>query len=164
MIGQTNKELLAVLEEREGLNASEPNYVLTRLGPIASGGHVEERSDTNQVLKARVNVDCDTGDCEQLKQEITDLKAALRQVKLENKETRPFRREKIAYSLVEPNVKKEDGRYTIAISLRPDIAKKIPNNFSIALERTMSFRRKAIDDPALSRTLSDAFQELLAED
>ena len=36
LVGQTNKELLCVLEERGGLNGSEPNYVLIRLGPIAS--------------------------------------------------------------------------------------------------------------------------------
>ena len=66
LIRQINKEFLTVLEEREGVNASEPNYILTRLGPIASGSRVEVRSDSHQVLKARVNVDCDTSECEQL--------------------------------------------------------------------------------------------------
>ena len=87
LIGKTNKELLTVLEERKDLNASEPNYVLTQLAPIASGGHVEVRSDSQHVLKARVNVDCDTSECEQLRQDITELNAALRQVKLSNMET-----------------------------------------------------------------------------
>ena len=50
------------------------------------------RSDLHQVLKARVNVDCDTNECEQLRQEITELKAALRQVELENEETQPSKR------------------------------------------------------------------------
>ena len=59
LIGQTNKELLIVLEEREDLHASEPIYVLTRLGPIASSGLVEVRSNFHKVLKARVNCDCD---------------------------------------------------------------------------------------------------------
>ena len=68
LIEQTNKELLTVLEEREGLKASESNYVLTRLGPIASGDHVEVRSNSHQVLKAIVNVDCDTSECEELRQ------------------------------------------------------------------------------------------------
>ena len=163
LIGQTNKELLTVLEEREGVNASEPNYVLTRLGPIASGGRVGVRSDSHQVLKARVNVDCDTNECEQLRQEITELKAALRQVELEDEETQPSRSEELACSLVEPNVKVKDGRYEIPVPLRSDIVKKIPNNFSNALERTMSLRRKALGDPTLNRTLTDTFQELLAE-
>ena len=34
-----------VLEEREGLDADEPNYVLTRLGPVASGGRMNVRLD-----------------------------------------------------------------------------------------------------------------------
>ena len=37
LIGQTNKSLLAVLEERESEDPDHPNYVLTRFGPIASG-------------------------------------------------------------------------------------------------------------------------------
>ena len=135
MIGQTNKELITVLEEREGVNASEPNYVLNRLGSIASGGRVGVRSDSHQVLKARVNVDCDTNECEQLRQEITELKAALRQVELENEETQPSKSEELACSLVEPNVKVKDGRYEIPVPLRSDIVKKIPNNFSNALEQ-----------------------------
>ena len=164
MIGQTNKELLTVLEEREGVNASESNYVLTRLGPIASGGRVRVRSDSHQVLKARVSVDCDTSECEQHRQEITVLKAALRQVELENEETQPSRSEELACSLVELNVKVKDGCYKIPVPLRLDIVKKIPNNFSNALERTMFFRRKAPGNPTLNQTFTDTFQELLAED
>ena len=38
LIGQPHKSLLTVLEERKGARSEEPNYVLTRLGPIASGG------------------------------------------------------------------------------------------------------------------------------
>ena len=163
LIEQTNKELLTVLEEREGLKANESNYVLTQLGPIASVGHDEVRSDSHQVLKARVNVDCDTSECEELRQKITMLKVALRQVESENEETQPSRSEELACSLVKPNVKVKDGRYEIPVSLRLDIVKKISSNFSNALERTMSLRRKAIGDPALSRTLTDKFQELLAE-
>ena len=38
LIGQTNKLLLTVLTEREGLAQDESNLVITRLGPVASGG------------------------------------------------------------------------------------------------------------------------------
>ena len=151
------------MEGREGVNASEPNYVLTGLGPIASGGRVEVRLDLHQDLKARVNVDCDTSECEQLRQEITELKAALRQVELENEETQLSRSEELACSLVEPNVKVKDGRYEVPVPLRPDFVKKIFNNFSNALERTMSLRRKALGDPPSNRTLINTFQELLAK-
>ena len=57
---------------------------MTRLGPIASGVRVEVRSLLHQVLKAKVNVDCDTSECEQLRQEITELKASLPLVESEN--------------------------------------------------------------------------------
>ena len=51
----------------------------------------------------------------------------------------------------------------IPVPLKSDIVKTIPNNFSNALERTMSLRRKVLGDPTLNRTLTDTFQELLAE-
>ena len=57
-------------------------------------------------------------------------------------------------SLVEPNVKVKDGRYETPVPLRPDIVKKIPNNFSNALERTMSLRRKALCDPTSNGTFT----------
>ena len=38
LIGQPHKFLLTFLEEREGARPEEPNYVLTRLVPIASVG------------------------------------------------------------------------------------------------------------------------------
>ena len=158
MIGQINKESRTVLEERESVNANEPNYVLTRLRLTASGGRIELRSNSHKILKARVNVDCDTSECEQRREEITELKAALRQVKLENEETQPSRCEVLACSLEEPNAKVKDGRYEIPVPLRPDFVKKIPNYSSNALERTMSLRRKALDDPTLNQTLTDTFQ------
>ena len=45
LIGQSDKALLTVLEEREGKNPHEPNFVLTRLGPVTSGGRVPYGSD-----------------------------------------------------------------------------------------------------------------------
>ena len=44
MIGQTNKELLTFLEKKESLNASEPNYVLTRPRPTARDVEAEAGS------------------------------------------------------------------------------------------------------------------------
>ena len=49
-----------VLEEREGLDANEPNYVLTRLGPVASGGRMNVRSDQLQSRRVEVEpCECD---------------------------------------------------------------------------------------------------------
>ena len=56
LIGQADKSLLAVLEEREGADPEEPNYVLTRLGPIASGGKINANtSSPNSLSTLRVN-------------------------------------------------------------------------------------------------------------
>ena len=38
LIGQSDKELLVVLDDRGGSNSEESKFVLIRLGPIASGG------------------------------------------------------------------------------------------------------------------------------
>ena len=44
LIGQTDKCLLTVLKERESLNHDDPNYLLTRFGPIASDGRISVKS------------------------------------------------------------------------------------------------------------------------
>ena len=40
LVGQSHKSLLTLLKKREGSGPEEPNFVLTRLGPVASGGRV----------------------------------------------------------------------------------------------------------------------------
>ena len=50
-IVQSDRLLLTVHEEREGASLEEPNYVLTRLGPIASGGRVSAASGSLSTLK-----------------------------------------------------------------------------------------------------------------
>ena len=57
-----------------------------------------------------MNVDCDTSECKQLRREAAKLKAALRQVELENDETQPSRSKEHSCSLVKPNVKVKDDR------------------------------------------------------
>ena len=57
LIGLADKSLLAVLEEREGSDPEEPNHVLTRLGPIASGGKINAfTSFSNSLSTLRVNI------------------------------------------------------------------------------------------------------------
>ena len=60
LIGQSDKELLVVLDERDGSNPEEPNFVLTRLGPIACGGRVGE----NQFMTCRALVSDKQATCE----------------------------------------------------------------------------------------------------
>ena len=40
IIELSEKALLTVLEDRESLDPNQPNYVLSRLGPMASGGRI----------------------------------------------------------------------------------------------------------------------------
>ena len=62
LIGQSDKMLLTVLEEREGKKPDDPNYVLTRLGPIGSGGRqVESELNLCQNRRAKVGGDFDVG-------------------------------------------------------------------------------------------------------
>ena len=60
LIRQSDKSLLMVLKRREGLDADEPNCVLTRLGPVASGGPMNVRSDQLQSRRVEVEpCECD---------------------------------------------------------------------------------------------------------
>jgi len=58
LIGQSDKQLLTVRDEREGVNPEEPNYMLTRLEPIASGGKAPAASSLS-VLRVQVNFSAD---------------------------------------------------------------------------------------------------------
>ena len=78
LIGQTDKSLLTALEERESKHPDHPNYVSTRLGPIASGGRLGVRRSVCKNFKIQVDRDCDGCECKQLKQEIAGLKESLR--------------------------------------------------------------------------------------
>ena len=50
-----------VLEEREDVNADESNYVLTSLGPVASGGRMNVRLGQLQSRRMEVEpCECDT--------------------------------------------------------------------------------------------------------
>ena len=81
LIGQADKSLLAVLEECEGADPKEPNYVFTRLGPIASGGKINANtSSSNSLPTLRVNIQSKATvntapcDCIKLKEENAALK------------------------------------------------------------------------------------------
>ena len=75
LIGQADKNLLTVLREFENMDPYKPNYILTRLGPIASGGRVPTKSNFCTSLKVSLNdnCDCDENCCVKLKSEIAQL-------------------------------------------------------------------------------------------
>ena len=92
--------MLAVLEEREGADPEEPNYELTRLGLIASGGKINANtSSSNSLSTLRVNVQSKAPvnaalcDCTKLKEENAALKMALFELELQDETVQPSRNE-----------------------------------------------------------------------
>ena len=66
-------------------------------------------------------------------------------------------------SLVDPFIRVVDGRYEMPVPFKPDILKKLPNNYDIALKQT-SMRRTAAKKSQLKETFTDTFAELLKHD
>ena len=164
LIGQTDKLLLTVLEERESINPDDPNYVLTRLGPIASGGLIGVGSKPCQTLKVQTTSECcDECECDQLKQEISELKDSLRNYQMDDEVIQPSVNDDIARQLVESNVRVKNGRYEIPVPLKTNMLKSLPNNYSNALNRTKSLRQKALKNDELKRMLVDTFCEMINE-
>ena len=58
LISQADKGLLTVLHESENVDPNKPNYVLTKLGPIASGGRVSAATNAYTSLKINLNANC----------------------------------------------------------------------------------------------------------
>ena len=161
LIGQNDKLLLAVPEKRECSNFEEPNYVLTRFGPIASGGCAYADSKPLYNLKVQTNENCK--DCELLKRENIALKEAVCANEIENEILQSSKNDKIARKLVETNVKVVNNRYEIPVPLKNDVAETLSNNYSNALKRTSSVRRKALNDVQLKNMLTETFEEMIFE-
>ena len=87
LIGQADNHLLTVSVERESAHPGKPSYVLTRLGPIASGGRVPVASNSKPHTSLKVNsCNCKESNYE-LKSQIKSLKETLREYKLEDEVT-----------------------------------------------------------------------------
>ena len=165
LIGQTDKLLLAVLEEREGPHPDAPNYILTRLGPIASGGRSGVGSNRPQSLKVRVkeNVAVECNNCEQLKKEVVELNESVRNYEIENEELQHSKNDEAVRQLVEANVKVKNDRYEVPVPLKPDVVATLPNNYSNALNRTLNLRRNALKNAKLQGMLTETFKEMISE-
>ena len=159
LIGQTDKNLLTVLHESENVDPDKPNYVLTKLGPIASGGRVPVVSNTCASLKVNLNVDCECSGrcCAKFKNEIVDMKQSLRELDLADEAVEPSRNDEIAKQMVEGNIKVIDNRYEIPVPLNMEVVEQLPNNYQNALDRAMTMRRSALKNPELKKTLIDNF-------
>ena len=119
LIGQSDKSLLTVLEEREGAHPEEPNYVLTRLGSVASGGTIPVElgsfSSFRVSVEALPSAACD---CHELKQKVIALKEAFREYELEDETIQPSKTDELAKSLEEPHINVVDGRYEMPVPLK----------------------------------------------
>ena len=108
LIGQSDKTLLTVLDECEGTDPEEPNYVLTRLEPVASGGRILATAHQNSLSSLRVqttNPGNSVCECSELKKEIVALKETVRQYELDNEVVMSSVSDEMAKELVEPNIK-----------------------------------------------------------
>ena len=166
LIGQADKGLLTVLHESENVDPNKPNYVLTKLGPIASGGRVSAATNANTSLKINLNANCgciDEDCCVKLKREIVNLKQSLRESNLENEALQPSRNDERAKEIVESDIKVVDNRYEIPVPLNMAVVEQLPNNYQSALDRAVSMRRSALKNSDLKKTLTDTFGELIDE-
>ena len=166
LIGQSDKQLLTVLEEREGASPEEPNYVLTRLGPIASGGQVPAViSGSLSALRVRVDSYEDAArECSELKREVSVLKEIVWEYEKQEEILQPSLNDELAKKLVEPQIKVANGRYEMPVPFKSDVLKILPNNYESALKRTLSLRRNAARNSKLKSILLDTFAELLREE
>ena len=161
LIGQNNKLLLAVLKEREGSNFEEPNLVLTRLGPIASGGCVCVILKPLSNQKVQTNKNCTN--CELLKRENITLKKAVRANELKNETLQPLKNDKIVRKLVETNVKVVNDRYEIPLPLKNDVSETLPTITQMRSKRTSSVRRKVLNHAQLKIMLKETFGKMISE-
>ena len=94
LIGQADNHLLTALDERESVHPGKPSYVLTRLGPIASGRRVPVESNSKPYTSLKVNTcNCKESNYE-LKSQIKSLKETLREYELEDEVTQLSRNAK----------------------------------------------------------------------
>ena len=166
LTGLSDKTLLTVLDGCEGTDPEEPNYVLIRLGPVASGGRILATAHQNSLFSLRVqttNPGNPVCECSELKKEIVALKETVRQCELDDEIVMPSVSDEIAKELVEPNIKVVDGRYEMPVPLKPDIIEQLPENYQNALKRTMSMRNSALHNSKLREVLTDTFSELIRE-
>ena len=123
LIGQCDKTLLTVLEERESIDPEEPNYVLTRLGPIAGGGRIGLMSKFSDALSTfRINVDSPVSnpvcDNSKLREENSALKQLIREYELMDETVQPSKNDERVFELAELKIAIKDGRYQIPVPLK----------------------------------------------
>ena len=156
-----DKFRFTVLEEREGFNS---NYVLTRLGPMASGGSMDICSNLINSRRAVVNLcKCNARECENLRLENASLKENLRKIELRDEELLPSREDDMARFLVEPNITMVNGKFEMPVPLKAELIETLPDIYELALKHTLYLRTSALKNPILKQTLIDTFSELIKQ-
>ena len=156
---------LTVLEEREGASPEEPNYVITRNGPIARGGRVSASSGSLSVLRVQVESYEDAAcECVKLRHEVSSLRETVREYERQDEALQPSLNDKRARNLVETRIKVANGRYETPVPFKLEVLKALPNNYESALKRTLSLRRNVAKNPELKKILLNTFAELLREE
>ena len=151
------------MEEREGARPEEPNYVLTKLGPIASGGSLNIKPNLHHNFKINKVGEIHDCSCEQLKQEVSFFKDCLRNYEIEDELIQPSKNDKITCLLVEPNIKVINNRYEILVPMKKDVINVLPNNFNYALKCTTLLCRQALKkNSKMKCTLIETFDELIS--
>ena len=150
-----------------GGDPNKPNYVLTRLGLIASEGRVDRNVNfLNSVTALKVNAGptkFDSYDYKSLKAENAALKQTIREYRLVDEAVQPSRNDELAYGLTKPLINARDSRYEIPLPFEPEKLAKLPDNCENALNRSMSLRKTALRNSTLKQTLGDTFAELISE-
>ena len=166
LIGQTDKFLLTVLEEREEIRPEDPKYVLTRLGPIASGGCVDGRKCSERKLQTlKVNLECcNKNDCVKLRQEVSALREQLRRYILEDEKIQVSTSDEITRELVEPNVNVVNNRYEIPVPLKVDVVEALPNNYAYTLDRNFLLRKSALKNNCVKKTVIETFYKIISNE
>ena len=166
VIGQTDKFLLTVLEEREGIRPEDLNHVLTRLDPIASGGCVDGRNCSERKLHTlKFNLECcNKNDCVKLRQEVSALREQLCRYILKDEEIQVSTSDEITRELVEPNVNVMNNRYEIPVPLKVDVVKALPNNYANALDSNFLLQKSALKNNSVKKTLIDTFHEIISNE
>ena len=157
LIGQSDKLLLTVLEEREGASPEEPNYVLTRLGPIASGGRVSASLGSLSTLRIQVESYEDAArECVKLRH--------VQEYERQDEALQPSLNDERARNFVETPIKVANGRYEMPVPFKSELLEALSNNYESALKRTLSLRRNVAKNPELKQILLNTFAELLREE
>ena len=112
----------------------EPNYVLTRLRHIASGGRVATTSSSLSTLRVQVDSFEDAArECAKLRHVVSSLKKTVREYERQDEAMQPPRNDELIRNLVETHIKVANSRYKMPVSFKSEVLEALPNNYKIAL-------------------------------